>query len=62
MIRDWEERLNARQVVAQIQADMFDEHGLSCPNCRQFNAKVSVRLDMLRISDICDVYLNTRSC
>ncbi|KAH9675261.1 F5D14.10 protein [Citrus sinensis] len=39
MIRDWEERLNARQVVAQIQADMFDEHGLSCPNCRQFNAK-----------------------
>ncbi|ESR43756.1 hypothetical protein CICLE_v10011251mg [Citrus x clementina] len=40
MIRDWEERLNARQVVAQIQADMFDEHGLSCPNCRQFNAKV----------------------
>ncbi|KAH9675262.1 F5D14.10 protein [Citrus sinensis] len=41
MIRDWEERLNARQVVAQIQADMFDEHGLSCPNCRQFNAKVS---------------------
>lgn len=44
MIRDWEERLNARQVVAQIQADMFDEHGLSCPNCRQFNAKVSVRL------------------
>lgn len=56
MIRDWEERLNARQVVAQIQADMFDEHGLSCPNCRQFNAKVSVRLDMSRISDICDVY------
>lgn len=40
MIRDWGERFNARQVVAQIQAEMYDEHGRLCPNCGQFNAKV----------------------
>lgn len=55
MIRDWGERFNARQVVAQIQAEMYDEHGRLCPNCGQFNAKVSVRLDLWRISDICEL-------
>lgn len=36
-----EEGLNARQVLGQIQADLFADHGHACPNCRQRNAKVS---------------------
>ncbi|XP_021292412.1 E3 ubiquitin-protein ligase RNF14 isoform X1 [Herrania umbratica] len=40
MIRDWEERLNARQVLGQVHAQLFAERGQPCPNCRQFNAKV----------------------
>lgn len=39
-IRQWEERMNARQIVAQVQAELFAKHGDSCPNCGQFNAKV----------------------
>ncbi|XVE57410.1 hypothetical protein DITRI_Ditri04bG0088700 [Diplodiscus trichospermus] len=40
MIQDWEERVNARQVLGQVHAQLFADHGLPCPNCRQFNAKV----------------------
>lgn len=45
MIREWEYLnmeggLNARQVLGQIQADLFADHGHACPNCRQRNAKV----------------------
>ncbi|KAJ7953425.1 RBR-type E3 ubiquitin transferase [Quillaja saponaria] len=40
MIRNWEERVNPRQVLGQIHAELFAEHGQGCPNCRQFNAKV----------------------
>lgn len=39
-IQQWEERINARQVVGQIQAEMFPERGHSCPNCGQVNLKV----------------------
>lgn len=39
VIREWVERINPRQVMGQIQAE-HAQHGLSCPNCRQFNAKV----------------------
>ncbi|KAL5794540.1 hypothetical protein ACOSP7_003134 [Xanthoceras sorbifolium] len=39
MIQNWEERVNARQVVGRIQAELR-EHGHLCPNCRQFNGKV----------------------
>nr|GMD96140.1 E3 ubiquitin-protein ligase RNF14 [Ipomoea batatas] len=39
-IQRWEERINARQVVGQIQAELFADRGHSCPNCGQINAKV----------------------
>lgn len=39
VIREWIERINPRQVLGQIQAE-HAQHGLPCPNCRQFNAKV----------------------
>lgn len=41
MIRNWEEHINPRQVLGQIQAELFAEHGQLCPNCGQFNGKVS---------------------
>lgn len=40
-IQQWEERMNARQVLGQIQAELFPENGHPCPNCGQLNAKVS---------------------
>ncbi|KAK4349594.1 hypothetical protein RND71_032349 [Anisodus tanguticus] len=39
-IQMWEERINARQVIGQIQAQMLPNHGHTCPICRQMNAKV----------------------
>ncbi|KAF8412572.1 hypothetical protein HHK36_000541 [Tetracentron sinense] len=39
MIQDWEERMNDRQVIGQIQAELFADHGQPCPNCGQVNAK-----------------------
>ena len=43
MIQQWEERINPRQVLGQIQAELFAQQGQGqlCPNCGQFNAKVS---------------------
>ncbi|KAF3449386.1 hypothetical protein FNV43_RR10114 [Rhamnella rubrinervis] len=41
MIQDWQEHVNPRQVLGQVQAELFAEHGQLCPNCGQFNAKVS---------------------
>lgn len=41
MIQEWQERINPRQVLGQVQAELFAEHGQLCPNCGQFNAKVS---------------------
>ncbi|XP_006306899.2 E3 ubiquitin-protein ligase RNF14 [Capsella rubella] len=44
-IQEWNERINERQLIGQIQAQMFAQHGQFpqrgqlCPNCRQFNAK-----------------------
>jgi E3 ubiquitin-protein ligase RNF14 len=46
MIRDWEERINERQVVGQIQADMFFEHGHPCPICAQINVKIENNNDI----------------
>ncbi|XVF52010.1 hypothetical protein PTKIN_Ptkin04bG0230900 [Pterospermum kingtungense] len=50
MIREWDERMNARQQAGQFLAQLrqqggqalvpFFDRGLPCPNCRQFNAKV----------------------
>ncbi|PIN22822.1 putative E3 ubiquitin ligase [Handroanthus impetiginosus] len=39
-IQMWEARMNARQVVGQVQAQLFADHGHLCPNCGQQNAKV----------------------
>ncbi|PON48287.1 E3 ubiquitin ligase RBR family [Parasponia andersonii] len=38
----WEERINPRQVIGQMQVHFFggNGHGQLCPNCRQFNVKV----------------------
>ena len=41
MVESWQERINHRQAVGQLQAELFPQRGLTCPNCRQFNAKVS---------------------
>ncbi|WVZ12719.1 hypothetical protein V8G54_017249 [Vigna mungo] len=40
MVESWQERINNRQVVGQLQAELFPQRGLTCPNCRQFNAKI----------------------
>lgn len=32
--------MNGRQIVGQIQAQLFANHGHSCPNCGQQNVKV----------------------
>lgn len=39
-IQQWEERMNARQLLGQIHAELFPENGHPCPNCGQINAKV----------------------
>lgn len=41
MADSWQERINHRQVVGQLQAELLPQGGLACPICRQFNAKVS---------------------
>ncbi|KAI4311556.1 hypothetical protein MLD38_036441 [Melastoma candidum] len=42
MVDAWDQdvRMNNRQLVAQAQAEMFPDHGLVCPTCRQYNAKI----------------------
>ncbi|CAL0311801.1 unnamed protein product [Lupinus luteus] len=40
MIENWQERINHRQVVGQLQAELFPQSGRACPSCRQFNAKI----------------------
>ncbi|XP_028960310.2 uncharacterized protein [Malus domestica] len=39
-IQNWEAQMNPRQVLGQIQAQLFVQNGQVCPNCRQFNAKI----------------------
>ncbi|XP_057799173.1 uncharacterized protein LOC131015000 [Salvia miltiorrhiza] len=39
-IQRWDAEMNGRQIVGQIQAQMFTNHGHSCPNCGQQNVKV----------------------
>ncbi|XP_057475329.1 uncharacterized protein LOC130763432 [Actinidia eriantha] len=41
MIADWEEQMNARQVVGQIQAQLFADRAHACPTCGQANVKVN---------------------
>lgn len=41
--------MNPRQVLGQIQAELFAAHGQLCPNCGQFNAKVSQDWALIQI-------------
>ncbi|GAB2209730.1 hypothetical protein Droror1_Dr00026953 [Drosera rotundifolia] len=40
MIQQWEERINNRQLLAQVQVDVAGANTRHCPNCGQLNAKV----------------------
>ncbi|GAV90100.1 IBR domain-containing protein/RWD domain-containing protein/zf-RING_2 domain-containing protein [Cephalotus follicularis] len=40
MVQNWEEQMNPRQVLGQLQAQLFGERGRPCPTCGQLNAKV----------------------
>jgi hypothetical protein len=40
MVENWQPRINPRQEVQQIQAELFHLGGSACPRCRQFNVKV----------------------
>lgn len=45
--------MDGRQVVGQIQAQMFTNHAHSCPNCGQQNVKVrDASLDILDSNEI----------
>lgn len=48
--------MNGRQIVGQIQAQMFANHGHSCPNCGQQNVKV--RNALLYILDSNEIVRN----
>ncbi|CAL9028854.1 unnamed protein product, partial [Prunus brigantina] len=76
-IQNWEAQMNPRQVLGQIQAELFAAHGQLCPNCGQFNAKVvfadittkslwlSVRYEHHQISstrDFCASFQPERLC
>ncbi|OWM88266.1 E3 ubiquitin-protein ligase RNF14 [Punica granatum] len=40
-VLNWEDMMrNPRQILGEMQADLFPDHGERCPNCRQYNAKV----------------------
>ncbi|EOA11979.1 hypothetical protein CARUB_v10012737mg [Capsella rubella] len=45
-IQEWNDRVNERQVIGRIQAQLYPQHGQfpqrgqRCPSCRQLNAKV----------------------
>ncbi|PWA95951.1 NDR1/HIN1-like 8 [Artemisia annua] len=39
-VMNWEERMNPRQLVAQIQAELYAELGHTCPQCGQNNVKI----------------------
>ncbi|XP_048500755.1 uncharacterized protein LOC104893002 isoform X2 [Beta vulgaris subsp. vulgaris] len=40
MVEEWEVRINARQVLGQLQAQAFPANARPCPMCGQLNAKV----------------------
>ena len=47
-INRWEAQMNARQVVAQVRAELFAGHANHpCPNCGQRNAKVRTQFSFL---------------
>ncbi|KAK8472191.1 hypothetical protein PHAVU_002G138550 [Phaseolus vulgaris] len=57
MVESWQGRKNHRQAVERLQAELLPQHGLACPNCRQFNAKMvfedKLRQMWLVEGDIC---------
>ncbi|KAL8141765.1 hypothetical protein V2J09_014797 [Rumex salicifolius] len=47
-IQRWEERMNARQMMAQIHVQLFAYHGgRPCPSCRQVNVKAKLKFPII---------------
>ncbi|KAF6148511.1 hypothetical protein GIB67_042470 [Kingdonia uniflora] len=40
MVQAWEERINERQILGQVQVGLYADQVHTCPLCRQLNAKV----------------------
>ncbi|XP_042515335.1 E3 ubiquitin-protein ligase RNF14, partial [Macadamia integrifolia] len=40
VVMNWEQQMNGRQLVAQMQAQLFTDHTHRCPNCGQRNVKI----------------------
>ncbi|OMO93340.1 Zinc finger, RING-type [Corchorus olitorius] len=57
LIANWGERINARQAVAQVLAQLYHDHGQPCPNCRQFNAKLKTEQIIPLIGKVWHVYV-----
>ncbi|AES95805.1 putative transcription factor C2H2 family [Medicago truncatula] len=47
MVDNWQPRINPRQEVQQIHAELFHLGGSACPSCRQFNVKIGNNNHML---------------
>lgn len=54
----WEEHLNPRQIIGQIQAELHPDATNICPNCGQMNAKVSAMNCVLNLPSFFELERN----